>query len=231
MKAVAARGSGRTKGDAKENVRPDADMDAGGGDGPAAAGRSGRVSAVQLPRQAREPPAKTKGRSRQQQHASANKSSKRRSESPDRNIDMVVLGNICFRAWYPSYYGKEVVGDTPKSSGGKGGARKDRETSPVLDRLYVCPCCFKYSKELVMWWEHVRVCEAKASVPGRRIYVHPRRDGTVLIPVENNKGTGRRGREGKAEVVRDEGEWSIWEVDGEKDGVSSSPQPCLSASS
>ena len=210
------RGTRRTNGEAKENVRPETKMEVNGQSSRAAAAPSPPAIIEPAQMSAAEAPQREKWKSKQ---PSNNKSNKRRSESPDRNIDMVVLGNVCFRAWYPSYYGKEVVGDTPKSNGGKGGSRRDRESSPVLDRLYVCPCCFKYSKELVMWWEHVRVCEAKAFVPGRSIYVHPRREGTVLVPVENNKGGGRRGREGKMEVVRDEGEWSIWEVDGEKDVV------------
>jgi len=67
----------------------------------------------------------------------------------------VVLGDISFRAWYPSYYGKDVLGDASVTSGGKanpggggakiGGGKKDKEV--LLDRLFVCPSCFKYSKE------------------------------------------------------------------------------------
>jgi hypothetical protein len=93
----------------------------------------------------------------------------------------------------------------------------------------VCPCCFKYSKELVSWWEHVRICEAREHVPGRKIYTHPRGQQTVLVPAPGTvpgpkiiKG-GKRGSVAARmveEVVKDEGEWSIWEVDGEKEGVS-----------
>jgi len=170
---------------------------------------------------------------------------------PDRNIDKVVLGDICFRAWYPSYYGKEVLGDCPGNNGhstkggneGRGGplangtgggshdstngakihGRRDRDNPPILERLYVCPCCFKYSKELVTWCEHVRVCEKRVFVPGNRIYVHPK--GQRAVTVHSAKSTrGKRASGGlkSAEVVQDEGEWSIWEVDGAKDVVSSS---------
>lgn len=177
----------------------------------------------------------------------------------DRNIDKVVLGNVIFRAWYPSYYGKEVLGDVSAASstakGGKGGksggkpgagsktsgnaggskagskddatgakgqGRRDRDNPPMLDRLYVCPCCFKYSKELVSWLEHVRVCERQRFIPGNKIYVHPKGRRTILVlsgpapkPARGKRASG--GQKMVEEVVHDEGEWSVWEVKGEKD--------------
>ncbi|KAI2635892.1 acyl-CoA N-acyltransferase [Hypomontagnella submonticulosa] len=160
----------------------------------------------------------------------------------DRNIDKVVLGNICFKAWYPSYYGKEVLGDITsgnnvgakeRDGGGKIGGRiggGKRAPPPMLDRLYVCPCCFKYSREIVAWWDHVRCCEKTFQVPGRKVYTHPRgvRKVAVRVPTTATtgaeagaKGKGRKKSDGDAstieEVVKDEGEWSVWEVDGEKD--------------
>ncbi|KAI5921973.1 acyl-CoA N-acyltransferase [Camillea tinctor] len=161
----------------------------------------------------------------------------------DRNIDKVVLGNICFRAWYPSYYGKEVLGDVSGNNnnsnsnssfssssntttnvagegvGGKNGGKHLRDP-PMLDRLYVCPCCFKYAKELVLWWEHVRCCETKTPlVPGRKVYTHPKgggaKKGGVRVPVAG--GRGKKKGEGKMGEEEEAGEWSVWEVDGEKD--------------
>ncbi|GAB1317528.1 SAS complex subunit [Madurella fahalii] len=163
----------------------------------------------------------------------------------DRNIDKVMLGNICFRAWYPSYYGKEVLGDISGNStkGGQDGktngtatygakddnanaaqthGRRERDNPPMLERLHVCPCCFKYSKELVAWLEHVRMCERRGFVPGAKIYVHPKGRRTVMVPSgpAPKQGRGKRGNASQKmveQVVQDEGEWSIWEVDGETD--------------
>ena len=54
----------------------------------------------------------------------------------DLNVQHVVLGDILFKTWYPSFYPEELVG---------------RE----LERLYVCQECFKYSKELMPFLAHV----------------------------------------------------------------------------
>ncbi|KAI0814031.1 acyl-CoA N-acyltransferase [Xylaria sp. FL0064] len=151
----------------------------------------------------------------------------------DRNIDQVVFGNTCFKAWYPSYYGKEVLGDVSANVGGgnakMGGGKRDHPS--MLDRLYICPCCFKYSKEMVPWRKHVRYCEAKAFVPGTKIYTHPRHSKTIRIPRMNsteasptgtakNKGKSKSdGSDQSADTAMSEGEWSVWEVDGGKDGL------------
>ncbi|KAI0104660.1 acyl-CoA N-acyltransferase [Nemania sp. FL0031] len=153
----------------------------------------------------------------------------------DRNIDRIVFGNTCFKAWYPSYYGKEVLGDVSANVGGGGGNTKlggGKREPPMLDRLYICPCCFKYSKEMVPWLKHVQYCEKKAFVPGTKIYTHPRHLKTVSRPEANaaspgSVGTARSKGKGRGdgnsqldgEAVVSEGEWSVWEVDGEKDGL------------
>ena len=192
---------------------------------------------------------------------------KRAAPRSDRNIDKVVFGNICFKAWYPSYYGKEVLGDISGNAsnsastaaataaaavagnigpgaaahkgaagggGGGGGGGGRKKEPPMLDRLYVCPCCFKYSKELVSWWGHVRCCERKAFVPGKKVYAHPTGSGAVGVrklraPVAENPSVAGKGK-GKKKVdasaptaegdAEDEGEWSVWEVDGEDERVS-----------
>lgn len=56
----------------------------------------------------------------------------------DRNVHHVVLGDILFKTWYPSFYPEELVG-------------RD------LERLYVCQWCFKYSKELMPFLAHTVV--------------------------------------------------------------------------
>lgn len=160
------------------------------------------------------------------------------SETPrsNRNIDRIVFGDTCFKAWYPSYYGKEVLGDVSASVGGGGSTRigGGKREPPMLDRLYICPCCFKYSKEIVPWGKHVQYCEKKAFVPGTKIYTHPRHSKTVSRPrtdsaLPSSVGTGAARSKGKNrgdnndqltdEAMFSEGEWSVWEVDGEKDGL------------
>ncbi|PHH67933.1 hypothetical protein CDD83_6343 [Cordyceps sp. RAO-2017] len=95
----------------------------------------------------------------------------------------------------------------------------------MLERLYVCPSCFKYAKELVAWRGHVRLCERRGHVPGTKIYVHPRGRRKVLVAHDGCRAPGAKRRRGDAglryveEMVQDQGEWSIWEVDGEKDGL------------
>jgi GNAT superfamily N-acetyltransferase len=172
----------------------------------------------------------------------------KKPNTAERNIDKVVFGNICFSTWYHSPYGTEALGDVsgnsvksgnsngPSSQDGNGkddgpGNATSRKTKEdKLDRLYVCPCCFKYSKELVPWWQHVHQCERRGYVPGEKIYTHPKGqhaghavppDGAGAAP----KGTVRKRRapdtaaQPAEEPVEDQGEWSIWEVDGEEEGL------------
>ena len=56
----------------------------------------------------------------------------------DLNVHNVVLGDVQFKTWYPSYYPEELV---------------DRE----VGRLYVCQWCFRYSRDPVQYLAH-RVC-------------------------------------------------------------------------
>ncbi|KAH8819732.1 acyl-CoA N-acyltransferase [Xylogone sp. PMI_703] len=103
-----------------------------------------------------------------------------------RNIDMIVFGDIAFRSWYPSWYPKEIIGEQALIGESKG---------IVVDRLNICPKCFAYSKEMVMWLQHVKCCERSGrEVPGNLIYTHPAGKGKGIKPV-----------------------WSVWEVDGEVD--------------
>ena len=178
-----------------------------------------------------------------------------------RNIEKVMLGNLCFDTWYRSYYSKDILGDHSggKIKGGKdahnnqpspGGSSTDsephhcgnnsvkddgakvhsrsRDAAPALERLYVCPCCFKYSKELVTWWAHVRYCQARQHVPGEKIYTHPRSASHIPMPQPQSvSSSGRKADQVKkaaseeAEDVKTQGEYSVWEVDGGRDTVSS----------
>ncbi len=114
-------------------------------------------------------------------------------ETLERNIDNVIFGDVTFKAWYPSWYPKEIIGEKALTigAGEKGGI--------VVPELYVCKKCFGYGKVLVEWVRHCRCCEKP--VPGRKVYVH---GGW------REEGAPRGGK----------GEWSVWEVDGGVETVS-----------
>lgn len=72
--------------------------------------------------------------------------------SVDPNVLEVVLGNLLIKPWYPSFYPEELVGRT-------------------VERLYVCQWCFKYSKELMGFLGHLKVCEKRVEgPPGQEVY-------------------------------------------------------------
>lgn len=104
----------------------------------------------------------------------------------ERNIDAVVLGDVMFNAWYPSPYVKDIVGKEVIEENKRAGKNGEM----MLERLYVCKWCFKYSRELMAWWAHVGCCQMKDKAPGKKVYIHG------------------------------DGEWAVWEVDGETDTVS-----------
>ena len=57
-------------------------------------------------------------------------------KNPDLDVRSVVLGDVHFKTWYPSFYPDELVGKR-------------------LERLYVCKHCFKYSKDVTEYLLHV----------------------------------------------------------------------------
>lgn len=57
----------------------------------------------------------------------------------NRNVHHVVLGDLLFKSWYPSYYPEELLGKE-------------------VEKLYVCPWCFKYSNNIIPFVGHV-VCK------------------------------------------------------------------------
>ena len=79
----------------------------------------------------------------------------------ERNIDHVIFGDVTFKAWYPSWYPKEIIGEKALHGESKG---------IVVPELYVCKRCFGYGKVLVDWVRHCRCCEK--GVPGERVYSH-----------------------------------------------------------
>lgn len=74
---------------------------------------------------------------------------KRLERKPD--IHQVVLGDILFDTWYPSFYPDELVGKE-------------------LDRLYVCQWCFKYTKDQPHHLSHIKLCPLKREPIGELIY-------------------------------------------------------------
>jgi hypothetical protein len=86
--------------------------------------------------------------------------------SPGPNIREVVLGSLLIRPWYPSFYPEALV-------------------EKGLERLYVCPWCFKYSKELMGFLGHARLCALRdVGAPGEPIYS---RDGYSLFEIDGEE--------------------------------------------
>jgi len=55
-----------------------------------------------------------------------------------RNVKEVILTDLRIEAWYPSFYPEDLVGR-------------------VVDRLFVCTWCFRYSTQLMPFMEHTKV--------------------------------------------------------------------------
>ncbi|KAI0487106.1 acyl-CoA N-acyltransferase [Xylaria cf. heliscus] len=86
---------------------------------------------------------------------------------------------------------------------------------------------------MVPWWKHVQYCEKKAFVPGTKIYTHPYHSKPVsksnTSSVATSPTSTAKGKEksrpnhsdqpAASVAIVSEGEWSVWEVDGEKDGL------------
>ncbi|KAF2274813.1 uncharacterized protein EI97DRAFT_401301 [Westerdykella ornata] len=76
----------------------------------------------------------------------------RKKPTTEPNVKEVVFGNLLIKPWYPSFYPEELVGRT-------------------VERLYVCQWCFKYSRELMGFLGHVRLCPLRTTgPPGEEIY-------------------------------------------------------------
>lgn len=72
-------------------------------------------------------------------------------EKYGRNVRSVVLGDILITPWYSSLYREERVG------------------SGVVDRLFICPRCFKYTDQDTFHVAHMENCHG-AEMPGTLIY-------------------------------------------------------------
>ncbi|EOD45984.1 moz sas family protein [Neofusicoccum parvum] len=88
----------------------------------------------------------------QQQQQQQQAQAQQRPGPMEPNVLNVVLGDLLVKPWYPSFYPEELVGRR-------------------VERLYVCQWCFKYSKELIPFLGHTKVCSLKdAAPPGMKIY-------------------------------------------------------------
>ncbi|KAG8628675.1 hypothetical protein KVT40_002540 [Elsinoe batatas] len=78
--------------------------------------------------------------------------SERTRKHAEHNVQSVVLGNLLIKPWYPAFYPQELIGNK-------------------VERLYVCQWCFRYSKELMPFVAHMKVCPLKeCTPPGTLIY-------------------------------------------------------------
>ncbi|QDS71742.1 hypothetical protein FKW77_008945 [Venturia effusa] len=71
-----------------------------------------------------------------------------KKESQDPTVKEVVLGNLWVKPWYKSSYAEEITG-RPGSKGWVDG---------LLERLYVCQWCFKYTVDLAAYLGHTKIC-------------------------------------------------------------------------
>ncbi|KAL1310858.1 hypothetical protein AAFC00_001090 [Neodothiora populina] len=83
-----------------------------------------------------------------------------REQTPkEPNVLTVVLGNLLIKPWYPSFYPEDLVGKR-------------------VDRLYVCDTCFRYSKELMPYLAHIKVCPQKEQ-PSRGSLIYATHDHSI----------------------------------------------------
>lgn len=85
-----------------------------------------------------------------------------KEKASERNIDQVLFGEVLFKAWYPSWYPREILGE--KSSTGE-------TRGLLLPRLHVCARCFGYTRDLEEYVLHKSKCVK--DVPGELVYIHP----------------------------------------------------------
>ncbi|KAB2569684.1 Males-absent on the first protein [Lasiodiplodia theobromae] len=98
------------------------------------------------------PPSAPQPQSANKQDPRPQPQQQQRPAAMEPNVLNVVLGDLLVKPWYPSFYPEELVGRR-------------------VERLYVCQWCFKYSKELIPFLGHTKVCGLKdAPPPGTRIY-------------------------------------------------------------
>lgn len=138
------------------------------------------------------------------QEGSPNRTRRESLKILNRNISQVVLGNLLFEAWYYSPYPDQVIlpsnllltarqpGSAAELRNGHAlGLTKDE---PVCRRLYVCPCCFRYTPDERDYMQHLQY------------HRNLREQGLETQPVP----------ESAFKVYEWDG-YAVWEIDGEKE--------------
>ncbi|KAI9889372.1 MAG: hypothetical protein M1814_005541 [Vezdaea aestivalis] len=116
--------------------------------------------------------------------------------APERKVSQVVLGDILFDTWYPSFYPESGEGGSGIGQAGSPSARSHdgaiggNELATAADQLYICRCCFKYSLNITPYLTHQRICEA---------------------------GIDGAGFQNPGQMIYEHGSYQVWEVDGEID--------------
>lgn len=134
-----------------------------------------------------------------------------------RNIDQVVLGELCFSTWYYSPYPDSIISSSPDTNGkdiemgnghgitttdggsGSGNIFGGSKAGITCPTLYICPLCFLYTPSSSSYSTHLALHLHRHRAAGYG-------DDQPIEPVPDS-----------AFKVYEHGGYSVWEVDGEKE--------------
>ena len=130
-----------------------------------------------------------------------------------RNIDQVVLGELCFPTWYYSPYPDSIIAASPATNGkdvemGNGHSSTATNGGNIFSgskagitcpTLYICPLCFLYTPSSSSYSTHLALHLHRHRAAGYG-------NDQPIEPVPDS-----------AFKVYEHGGYSVWEVDGEKE--------------